>query len=56
MTVKELIEELKKFPEDMIVVTNDYEYGMEIVEDVSETEASYLPKRYQNLTKVLQIS
>lgn len=27
MTVKELIEELKKYPENMIVFTNDSEWG-----------------------------
>lgn len=32
MTVKELIEELKKYPEDLDVVTVDYEYGASIID------------------------
>lgn len=42
MTVKELIEELRKYPEDMIVFTNDSEYGADEAGSVKIRENEWI--------------
>jgi len=42
MTIKQLIEELKKFPEDMDIMFIDYEYGLTDVNTVKlDTRYNY---------------
>lgn len=41
MTVKELIEELKKHSQDKIVLVNAYEEGFDELKDVKEIKVSY---------------
>ena len=54
MKVRELIEALKKFPEDMIVLTNGYESGFEeircpkIIEVKHESQKPYYDGEYQS--------
>ncbi len=53
MTVKELIKQLEKYPQDMLVCVTDYERGTGPVEEVIQREASQLYAIYTKGKRVL---
>jgi len=53
MTVKELIEELKKYPEHLQVMYNDYEYGHSEITDVKpEKQYNYRTREFDNIVLI----
>jgi len=56
MNVKELIEELKKYPEDMKVITTDYKYGDDEVESVDTAKYDYWRNNIKYTEDVVKIT